>query len=498
MITLLLLALILLSACTAENNIIIPQLSVTLTDGGNLDGHAINIAEDGGELIVNVVSNSSWIAKSNADWLTLSKQNGEGNGSISITASAAEQSRSAAVEVYLSYYNQIRSSFDIIQHVTPKEEQPEDNEGEEDEENPEDNTGNGENEDTPEDKSEEDNNDNEEGNDDENQENPEDSNGDEEQNPEDEENKEDAPAEEDKENTDDTDNKEDNKDENTEENPDDNKDNEGNGDDVEDDEDEDPDVDDKEEVEDPDIEDNENTDDPNVDDKEDEDDPDIEDNENPDIDDNDEENLPDNKDDNEEEGDDDINNNEDGNDDNEDNDENYGEGEGEDNNDNNDPTPEQPQGAYLMINKLSQLSAGEYYIGGYQGEALHLATTGITGGHCNTTQYTFTDTGDLTPASETEAVIVTLEKAAKNGYYIRFKEGYLTASAAGPGKLTISDEKSEYWIFSTHTDGGFMLHQSGDIDVQLIISPKAKNGSLLRSIAGDEEGNAIILFRKNE
>ena len=133
MITLLLLALILLSACTAENNIIIPQLSVTLTDGGNLDGHAINIAEDGGELIVNVVSNSSWIAKSNADWLTLSKQNGEGNGSISITASAAEQSRSAAVEVYLSNYNQIRSSFDIIQHVTPKEEQPEEdnNDGEE-------------------------------------------------------------------------------------------------------------------------------------------------------------------------------------------------------------------------------------------------------------------------------------------------------------------------------------------------------------------------------
>ena len=44
-----------------------------------------------------------------------------------------------------------------------------------------------------------------------------------------------------------------------------------------------------------------------------------------------------------------------------------------------------------------------------------------------------------------------------------------------------------------------MLRQSGDIDVQLIISPKAKSDdALLRSINGEEEGNAIILFRKNE
>ena len=479
MITILLLALLFLSACTAENNIIIPQLSVSL-DGGNLDGHAINIAENGGQLMVNIESNSSWLAKSNADWITLSKQEGEGNGSITITASAAEQSRSAAVEVYLSSYNQIRSSFDIIQHVTPKEEQPEDNTGSEEEEKPEDNTGDNENEDTP----EEDNNDGEKGDDDVNQENPDDGNGDEEENPDDKENKEDAPAEEDKENTEDNPEDETDKEDDKEENPEDNKDSEGNEDDEnKDDDNEDPDIDDNEDVDDPDVEDNENED------------PDADEDENGAENEDENDNKPDNKEDenDNDEGDGEGNNNEGNNSDKEDN----NNSEDEDNNDDN-PTPEQPQGAYLMIDKLAQLSAGEYYIGGYQGDALHLATTGINGGHCNTVQYTFTDTGDLTPASETEAVVVTLEKAAKDGYYIRFKEGYLTATAAGPGKLTISDEKSEYWIFSTHTDGGFMLHQSGDIDVQLIISPKAKNGSLLRSIAGDEEGNAIILFRKNE
>ena len=103
---------------------------------------------------------------------------------------------------------------------------------------------------------------------------------------------------------------------------------------------------------------------------------------------------------------------------------------------------------------------------------LHLATEGMQVGHCKTTEYTFTENGDLVAANEQSATPVTLEAAAENGYYIHFKDGYLSATAAGAGKLTLTDEKSRYWIFSAHEDGGFVVRQSGEINVQLIISPK--------------------------
>ena len=84
-----------------------------------------------------------------------------------------------------------------------------------------------------------------------------------------------------------------------------------------------------------------------------------------------------------------------------------------------------------------------------------------------------------------------------NGYYIRFAEdGYLTAKASGAGKLQFSAEKSEYWIFSAHEEGGFVLRQSGDIDVKLIISQNAQS-DVLRSIAGDEDANAVIFLKIN-
>lgn len=410
-LALLIIITLLFSACTPENNAIVPKLSITLADGGELDGHAVNIAEEGGEVRVNIASNSNWLAKSNAEWIEFSQQQGNGDCSITLTAEATKKSRSAAVEILLSDYNQIRATFDIIQYVEPAEEQPEDNTG--DEEN---------NEDTPEDNPTENEEDNSEAED----------NGGEEQNPEDESG--------DGESGDDNTN-EDNQEENPAEGDDDNSEQNPEEDTTEEDE--------------------ENTE------------------ENPD------ENIEDEDKPKEENPENSTENN------NESNDNDEG------NNDENDNTPEPQQDIYLKIDNLSQLSEGEYYIGGYQDGVLHLASGGMNVGHCNTAQYTFDDTGSLTPAGEKEAVTVTLEKAA-DGYYLHFKEGYLTATAAGPGKLIFSDKKSNYWIFSAHAEGGFVLRQSGDIDVQLIISPKAKNGSLLRSIAGDEEGNAIILFRKSE
>lgn len=159
--------------------------------------------------------------------------------------------------------------------------------------------------------------------------------------------------------------------------------------------------------------------------------------------------------------------------------------------------PADEQGDYALIDELEELGEGCYYVGGYQKGALHLATGGLTSvNHCKTAVFEFGNDGSLT--SDATAAEVVLESAdADNGYYIRFAdEGYLTAKASGAGKLQFSNEKSEYWLFSTHEEGGFVLRQSGDIDVKLIISQNASS-DVLRSIAGDEDANAVIFLKIN-
>jgi hypothetical protein len=159
--------------------------------------------------------------------------------------------------------------------------------------------------------------------------------------------------------------------------------------------------------------------------------------------------------------------------------------------------PGDEQGDYALIDELEELGEGCYYVGGYQKGVLHLATGGLTSvNHCKTAVFEFGNDGSLT--SDATAAEVVLESAdADNGYYIRFAdEGYLTAKASGAGKLQFSDEKSEYWLFSTHNEGGFVLRQSGDIDVKLIIAHNASS-DVLRSIAGDEDANAVIFLKIN-
>ena len=322
-ITLLLIILISFSACSHEDQTPIPYLSITLEDGGELNEHMINIPDSGDMVNIIVNSNSPWQAECAAEWVDISSTSGTGDGIIRLSIDQAEKSRSTAVTIHLTEYAQIKSSFDIIQHVSTPETPPsEDNPLQPD--------------DTPDDTPE--------------------------QKPNDTPN--DTPNEEPKDNP----------------------------------------------------EEEENT----------------------------------------------------------------------------------QKGKYIEINKLSQLSAGEYYIGGYQDGALHLATGEMHIGHCRTSRYAITEDEDLVTSESTAAATVTLEAATENGYYIRFDGGYLSATAAGAGKLVLTSDKSKYWLFSAHANGGFVVRQQGDIDVQIIISPKAKDGALLRSVAGDEEGNAIVLFRKNK
>ena len=164
-------------------------------------------------------------------------------------------------------------------------------------------------------------------------------------------------------------------------------------------------------------------------------------------------------------------------------------------------TPTTPAEKYTEIKSLSELSAGNYYIGGYRDGQLYLATGEMTAQwHGTTAAYNYQQ-GEFSANDESNAtpIEVVLEQADNGkGYYIRFADkGYLVAIAAKAGALRFSDKPDNYWIFSQHAEQGFEVRQAGDIDVQLIISQTASD-ALLRSVAGDAEGLGIVLFRHNQ
>ena len=164
-------------------------------------------------------------------------------------------------------------------------------------------------------------------------------------------------------------------------------------------------------------------------------------------------------------------------------------------NEQDEPSADEP---FTLVERVADLSEGRYYIGGYRESTLYLATGSLTEqNHCTTKSYKWAD-GQIVPLEEAEPAVVTLEKSDKeNGYYIKFEGGkYLIANDNSAGALELTDERSHYWLFSDHADGGFELKQSGAIDVKLIISKRAKS-DILRSVDGQESGGAVILIRIN-
>ena len=117
----------------------------------------------------------------------------------------------------------------------------------------------------------------------------------------------------------------------------------------------------------------------------------------------------------------------------------------------------------------------------------------------HTTPYIYNDSdGTLSAVGHEQAIEVRLEAASgQNAYYLYFiGEGYLMATESNTGCLTFTDEARYAWHFS-NADEGFEVRQQGDIDARLIISRRASD-RLIRSMAGDEDdGNPIVLFRKN-
>ena len=162
-----------------------------------------------------------------------------------------------------------------------------------------------------------------------------------------------------------------------------------------------------------------------------------------------------------------------------------------------DPQPTPLYGDFGEALNLAAIHAGRYYIGGYCGEELHLALGEISSvGHCRTARFVFDESGEPVNGDSEQAAVVELV-SADGGYYLRFEGcGYLMATSASAGALVFADEPA-VWQFAESAEGGFELRQAGELDAQLIFSPRAQS-DLLRSIAGDEPGGGVRLFLLQE
>lgn len=429
-ILLLVVALFAICSCSKPSKeTFVSTLTIATMEGAPMDGASIVLSNEGEQYSFFIKSNTEWIIGCNADWVKLSTATGHGNSEVTLSADATMMSRSAVVIIYTLSGQQIRASFNVVQHANAEQE-PEERPSQDTEDDPEDQP-----EDNPED--------NPEGNpEDQPEDNPENQpEGNPEGNPEDQ--PEDNPA----------DQPEDNPEDNPEDDP-------------EDQPEDDPNQQPEDDPE------NQPEDDPE---QQPEDDPEDQPEDNP-------EQQPENNPDQQPE-------------------------ESPENEPGNNTESGTPNNSYTKIVDASFLQTGTYFIGGYQNGTLHLATEGVSidnpsterKGHVHTTPYIYNDSdGTLSAVGHEQAIEVRLEAASgQNAYYLYFiGEGYLMATENNTGCLTFTDEARYAWHFS-NADEGFEVRQQGDIDARLIISRRAYD-RLIRSMAGDEDdGNPIVLFRKN-
>jgi hypothetical protein len=164
---------------------------------------------------------------------------------------------------------------------------------------------------------------------------------------------------------------------------------------------------------------------------------------------------------------------------------------------------EEPQGP-AMIEKIADLTAGEYYAGGYltsydyNGSILdwsanpyHLIN-GIST-DLYTTPYAYTD-GQLVKkeGEQYDAAIVTLEavEGAANTYYVKVGEDYLTSTQAANRKLGKTSTPSA-WVASDNAIGGISLKH---VDTGVYLGTAGATSKLCRSYTSESTLRYGLVF----
>ena len=102
-----------------------------------MDGASIVLSNEGEQYSFFIKSNTEWIIGCNAEWVKLSTATGRGNSEVTLSADATMMSRSAVVIIYTLSGQQLRASFNVVQHANAEQE-PEERPGQDTEDDPED------------------------------------------------------------------------------------------------------------------------------------------------------------------------------------------------------------------------------------------------------------------------------------------------------------------------------------------------------------------------
>ena len=102
-----------------------------------MDGASIVLSNEGEQYSFFIKSNTEWIIGCNAEWVKLSTATGRGNSEVTLSADATMMSRSAVVIIYTLSGQQLRASFNVVQHANAEQE-PEERPSQDTEDDPED------------------------------------------------------------------------------------------------------------------------------------------------------------------------------------------------------------------------------------------------------------------------------------------------------------------------------------------------------------------------
>lgn len=136
-ILLLVVALFAICSCSKPSKeTFVSTLTIATMEGAPMDGASIVLSNEGEQYSFFIKSNTEWIIGCNAEWVKLSTATGRGNSEVTLSADATMMSRSAVVIIYTLSGQQIRASFNVVQHANAEQE-PEERPGQDTEDDPE-------------------------------------------------------------------------------------------------------------------------------------------------------------------------------------------------------------------------------------------------------------------------------------------------------------------------------------------------------------------------
>ena len=135
-ILLLIVALFSIASCSKPSTENVATLTIATKEGASLNGASIVLASEGEQYSFAINSNTEWSIGCNAEWITFSATEGLGSSEVTVSADATMISRSAVVIIYTLNGQQIRASFNVVQHANA-EQNPEEKPNQEPEDNPE-------------------------------------------------------------------------------------------------------------------------------------------------------------------------------------------------------------------------------------------------------------------------------------------------------------------------------------------------------------------------